>query len=141
MIVTPRAPTSVKELINVGTRDEAETPEETLEEFATTSTILEKNSFMKQAGITLIYVVDALEKEAKAHEKVKKLVEERLGKMQSLESKLEKEKAISVGLQQNLNKANEELQQLRKDKESNDRNCSETLKKVEEFKVLHDKSQ
>ena len=78
MIVTPRVPTLVEESINVGTWDESETPEETPEEFAATSTILEKTSFMKQIGVTLIYVADALEKEAEAHEKMKKLADKRL---------------------------------------------------------------
>ena len=142
MIVTPCVPTLVEESINVGIGNEVETPEETPEEFTATSTTLEKTSFMKQNGVTLIYVADALEKKkAEVHEKMKKLAEERLGKMQSLESQLEKEKAINAQLQQNLNKANKELQQLRKDKESNDRNCSKALKKIKEFKVLHNKSQ
>ena len=74
-------------------------------------------------------------------EKIKKLAKERLDKIQSLESQLEKKKATSTQLQQNLNKANEELQQLKKEKESNDRNCSNALKKVKELKMLHGKSQ
>ena len=40
-----------------------------------------------------------------------------------------------------MSKANEELQRLRKEKEMNDRSCSEAFKKVEEFKTLHKKRQ
>ena len=72
---------------------------------------------------------------------MKKLAEERLGKIQFLESQLKEEKTISVELQYNLNKANEKLEQLRKEKEMNDRSCSEAFKKVEEFRVLLNKSQ
>ena len=64
-----------------------------------------------------------------------------MNKIQSWESQLEKEKTVKAQLEDNLNKANDELQQLRKDKESNDRNCYKALKKVEELKMLHDKSQ
>ena len=72
---------------------------------------------MNQTRMTLIYIADDFEKEVEAQEKMKKLSEETLGKIQSLESQLGKEKTISVQLQHNLNKANEELQQLRKEKE------------------------
>ena len=88
---------------------------------------------MKQAGVTLIYVANAIEKEAEAHEKTKKLAKERLGKIKSLESQLKEETMINTQLQQNLSKANEELQQLRKEKEMNDRSYSEAFKKVKEF--------
>ena len=85
MIVTPRVPTLVEESINVGTEDEAETPEETLEEtpqeFAASSSTLEKTSFRKQTVITLIYIADAFEKQAESQEKMQKLVKERLGKI------------------------------------------------------------
>ena len=54
---------------------------------------------------------------------------------------MEKEKTIKAQLEDNLNKANEELQQLKEEKELNNRNYSEALNKVEEFKMLHDKSQ
>ena len=86
MIVTPRVPTLVEESINVGTEDEDETPEETPQEFAVSSSTLEKTSFMKQSGTTLIYIADAFEKEAESQEKMRKLAKERLGKIQSLES-------------------------------------------------------
>ena len=49
---------------------------------------------------------------------------------------LEREKTISAQLQQNLNKANEELQWLIKEKEMNDRSFSEAFKKFEEIKIL-----
>ena len=141
MIMTPRVPTLVEEPINVGIEDEIETPEETLKEFASSSSTLEKTSFMKQAGMTLIYVANALEKESESQEKMKKLAEERLGKIQSLESQLKEEKTIGAQLKHNLNKANKELQQLRKEKEMNDLICSEAFKKFEEFIVMHNKSQ
>ena len=91
--------------------------------------------------MTLIYIADAFEKEAKSQEKIKKLAKERLGKIQSLESQLGKEKATNTQLQHNLDKANEELQQLRKEKELNDRSYFKAFKKVEEFRVLRNKSQ
>ena len=47
MIVNPRVPTLVEESINVGTKDEADTPQETPEEFSVSSSILERTSFMK----------------------------------------------------------------------------------------------
>ena len=50
------------------------------------------------------------------------LAEDRQQRIQILESLLEHEKATSTELQQSLNKANEELHQLRKEKEMNDRN-------------------
>ena len=131
----------VEESINVGTEDEAETPKDTPQEFVATSFTLDKTSFMKQIRVTLIYIADALEKEAESHKKMKKLAEERLSKIQSLESQLGREKDVSIQLQQNLNKADEELQQLRKEKEMNDRSCFEAFKKVEEFRLMHDKSQ
>ena len=96
---------------------------------------------MKQAGVTLIYVANAIEKESEAHEEMKKLAEERLGKIKSLESQLKEEKMINTQLQQNLSKANEELQRLRKEKEMNDCSCTEAFKKVEEFILLRNKSQ
>ena len=64
MIVTPRVPTLVEESINVGTKDEADTPKETPQEFAASSSTLEMTSFMKHTGIMLIYIADAFEKEA-----------------------------------------------------------------------------
>ena len=54
---------------------------------------------------------------------------------------MNEEKVISTKLYQNLNKANEELQWLRKEKEMNQRNCSDAFQKVEEFRVLYNKSQ
>ena len=48
------------------------------------------------------------------------LAEDRQQRIQTLESLLEREKATSTELQQNLNKANEELHRLRKEKEMND---------------------
>ena len=47
MIATPHLPTLVEESINVGTEEEAETLEETPQEFATSSSTLERTSFMK----------------------------------------------------------------------------------------------
>ena len=72
---------------------------------------------------------------------MKKLVEERLEKIKSLESQLKEKQIISTQLQQYLSKANEELQRLRKEKEMNDRSYSEAFKKFEEFRVLCNKSQ
>ena len=71
MIVTPCVPTLVEESINVRTEDEAETLEETVEEFAATSSTIKKTTFMKQAGMTLIYVANTIEKEAESQERMK----------------------------------------------------------------------
>ena len=60
-----------------------------------------------------MYIVDAFEKEAESQEKLKKLTEERLSKIKSLESWLEKEKTTRAQLKNNLNKANDELQHLK----------------------------
>ena len=65
---------------------------------------------MKQVGMTLIYVANALEKEVESQEKMKKLAEEKLWKIQSLKSQLGEEKIIRAQLQHNLSKANEDLQ-------------------------------
>ena len=132
MIVTPRVPTLVEDSTDVGTEGEPDTPEG----FAANSSMSEKGAFMKQSAVTLIYIVDAIKKESQAYAETKKLAEERLEKVKSLESQLKEEKIISTQLQYSLNKANEELQRLRKEKEMNDRSCSETFKKVEEFRVL-----
>ena len=77
MIVTPCVLTLVEESINVGIEDEAETLEETSQAFATSSSTIEKTSFMKQTGMTLIYIAHASEKEVESQEKTKKLAEER----------------------------------------------------------------
>ena len=69
MIATPRLPTLVEESINVGTEDEADTLEETPQEFAASSSTLERTSFMKQTGMTLMYIADAFEKEVESQEK------------------------------------------------------------------------
>ena len=63
MIVTPRVPTLVKDATDVGTKGENEAPEETTQEFVASSSISEKVGFMKQSGVTLIYVAEAIEKE------------------------------------------------------------------------------
>ena len=47
MTVTPRVPILFEESINVGKKDKGETLEENPEEFASTSSTLEKTSFMK----------------------------------------------------------------------------------------------
>ena len=133
MIVTPLIPTLVEESINIGTECEFETPEETAKEFVANSSTNKKAAFMKQAGVTLIYVAISIEKESDAYEEMKKLAEEKVGKIKSLESQLKEETMINTQLHQSLNKANEELQWLRKDKEMNDHSCSEAFKKVEEF--------
>ena len=108
----------------MGTEEEAEIPEETPQECAASSSINEKVGFAKQSVVTLIYVADAIEKEFKEHAELKKLAKSRLEKIKSLEYQLNEEKVISTQLHQNLNKVNEELQWLRKEKEMNERNYS-----------------
>ena len=88
----------------------------------------------------MIYIADAFEKEVEMHEKSKNLTKERLDKIQSLESHLEKDKTTRAQLEDSLGKANEEVRQLKEEKELNNCNCSEVLQKFEELKVLHDKS-
>ena len=95
---------------------------------------------MKQSLMTMFYIANAFEKEAELQEKIKKLSEERLSKIQSPESQLKEEKTTRAQFEDNLNKANEELQQLKGEKESIDRNYSEAVKKVKELMVLHNKS-
>ena len=141
MIITPFVPTLVEETTSVGIESENEAPGEDQKEFATTASIADKASFIKQSVVTMIYIMNALEQEAEMHEKMKNLAEERLSKIQSLEAQLADEKTTSNQLQQSLNKANEELQKLIKEKELSDRNCSEAFKKIEELKILHNKSQ
>ena len=74
---------------------------------------------MKQSTITLIYAADVIEKEFQEHTALKQLVESRLEKIKSLESQLNKEKVTNTQLHQNVNKTNEKLQWLRKEKEMN----------------------
>ena len=69
------------------------------------------------------------------------LAEDRPQRIQTLESLLECERTTSTKLQQNRNKANEELHRLTKEKEMNDRSCSEAIKKVEEFRLLSQQAQ
>ena len=141
MIVAFRVPTMVENSTDVGIEGEPETSEETPEGFAANSSTSEKVAFMKQSAVTLIYVADAIWKESQAHVEMKKLAKDRFEKIKSLESQLTEEKIISTQLQHGLNKSNEELQLLRKEKELNEQNYSEAIQKVEEFKVLYNKSQ
>ena len=75
---------------------------------------------MKQFAVTLVYVTDAIENESQEHAEMKKLAKNRLEKIKSLESQLNEEKIISTQLRQNQNKANEELQRIREEKELNE---------------------
>ena len=59
---------------------------------------------------------------------MKKLAKNKLEKINSLEPQLNEEKVTSTQPHQNLDKANEELRRLRKEKEMNDRSCSEAVK-------------
>ena len=141
MIVTPRIPTLVEDSTDVRIEREPETSEEIQEGFAANSSSSEKVDFMKQSTVTLIYVANVVENESQAHVEMIKLAEDRLEKIKSLESQLNEEKIISSQLQQDLNKANEELQLLRKEKELTEQSRTEAIQKVEEFKVLYNKSQ
>ena len=51
---------------------------------------------MKQFAVTLIYIVDAIEKESQAYAKMKKLAKERLQKIKAWESQLKEEKIINT---------------------------------------------
>ena len=59
---------------------------------------------------------------------MKKLAKSKLEKINSLEPQLNEEKVTSTQPHQNLDKANEELRRLRKEKEMNDRSCLEAFK-------------
>ena len=61
--MTPRVPTLVEDLTDVGTEEETETPEETPQEFTANASISDKVSFMKQSVVTTINVAKAVEKE------------------------------------------------------------------------------
>ena len=111
--MTPRVPTLVE------SEEEAETSEET-QEFTTTAPISDKVSFLKQSAVTTIYVVEAIKKKFHERAELVKLAKSRLEKIKSLESQLAKEKVTSTQFHQNLDKANEELRRLRKEKEMND---------------------
>ena len=100
MIMTPRVPTLVEDSTNVGTEEKVEIPEETPQEFAANSSISDKVGFMKQSAVTLIYVTEAIEKEFQEHAELKKLVNNKLEKVKSLESQLNKEKVTSTQLYQ-----------------------------------------
>ena len=110
MIVTSRVPTLVEDSTDAGTEGEPETPKETPEGFVANSSTCEIVAFMKQSVVTLIYIVNAIEKESQEHAEMKKLAEERLEKIKSLEYQLKEEKIISIQLQRDLTKANEQLQ-------------------------------
>ena len=69
------------------------------------------------------------------------LADNRQQRTQILESLQEREKATCTELQQSLNKANEEVHRLRKEKDMNNRNYSEALKKVKEFRILLQEAQ
>ena len=69
------------------------------------------------------------------------LAEDRQQRIQTLESLLECEKNNCTELQQKLNKANEELLRLRKEKDMSNQNHSEALDKVREFRVLFQQSE
>ena len=83
MIVIPRVPTLVEGSTDVGTEGELDTPEVTPQGFTANSSMSENATFMKQFAVTLIYVVDAIEKESQAHVETKKLAEKRLKKNKS----------------------------------------------------------
>ena len=78
-----------------------------------------------------------LEDQTLEHAALTTLAEDRQQRVQTLESLLEHEKATITELQQSLSKANEELLQLRKEKDMNDHNYSEALEKVKEFRILY----
>ena len=54
---------------------------------------------------------------------------------------LECERKKCIDLHQKLSSANEELLQLKKEKEANDQNYSNALDKVKEFRTLHQQSE
>ena len=75
------------------------------------------------------------------HASLTTLAKDKLQRIQTLESLLERERTTSAELQQSLNKANEELQRLIKEKEMNDWSCLKAFKKFEEFKILSHQAQ
>ena len=69
------------------------------------------------------------------------LANDRQQRIQTLESLLECEKNNCTELQQKLNKANEELLRLRKEKDMSNQNYSEALDNMKEFRVLFQQSE
>ena len=137
MIVTSRVPTLGDQSPNVGTSTDAE-PQE----------ILQRNNkfnLLKWAVTMMVSTTSSIEKDfedlALEHASLTTLAEDRLQRIQTLKSLLECERTTSAELQQNLNKANEELHWLINKKEMNNRSCSEVFKKVEKFKILSQQAQ
>ena len=132
MIVTPRVPTLGEQLPNVGTNTDVE-PEEILQSN-------NKFDLLKQVVSVVVATTFSIEKDLEDQTlectSLATLVEDRQQMIQTLESLLKREKTACTELQQKLNKANEELLRLRKEKDMNDWNYSEALKKVKEFRVL-----
>ena len=116
MIVTPGVPTLGKQLPNVGTSIDAE-PQDILQSS-------NKFNLLKRAITMVVFTASSMEKEfedqALEHASLTTLAEHRQQRIQTLESLLEHVKTTSIELQQSLNKVNEELCRLRKEKEMND---------------------
>ena len=137
MIVTPCVPTLGEQLSNVGTSIDAELLEIPQSD--------NKFNLLKRAITMVVSTTSSIEKEfedqALESASLITLARDRMQRIQTLESLLECEKATSTEIQQSLNKANEELHQLRKEKEMNDQNYSEALEKVKEFRILYQQEQ
>ena len=137
MIVTPRVPTFCEQLPNVGTNTDTE-PQEIPQSN-------NKFNLLKWAVTMVISIASSLEKDFEDQTldstSLTILVEDRMQRIQTLESLLEHEKATSTELQQSLNKANEDLHLLTKAKEMNDWNYFEAFEKVKEFKILSQQAQ
>ena len=131
MIVTPRVQTLGEQSPNVGTSTDAE-PQEILQS--------NKFKFLKRAVTMMVSTTSSIEKDfddlTLERASLITLTEDRLQRIQTLESLLERKRTTSAELQQSLNKANEELQRLTKEKKMNDQSFSEAFKKVEEFRNL-----
>ena len=69
------------------------------------------------------------------------IVEDRQQQIQTLESLLEREKIIYTELPQKMNKADEELLRLRREKDMSNQNYPEALGKIREFKILYERAQ
>ena len=125
MIVTPSVSTLGEQSPNVGRSTNTE-PQKMPIPWTESIQIPQSNKkfkFLKRAVTMMASTTSSIEKDFKdlmlEHTWLINLAKDRLHRIQTLESLLEREKTTSVELQQSLNMANEELQRLTKEKEMN----------------------
>ena len=134
MIVTPYVPILGEQLPNVGTSADVN-PEEDPRS---------KVNLLKQVASMVVATTFSIGQDFEDQRleltSMTTLVEHRQQRIQTLESLLECEKVNYTELQQKLNKANEDLLRLKKEKDMSNQNYSEALDKVKEFRILYQQS-